>query len=162
MDDVEMIFSGACDDPHHIPSVERFQHSIDAVDDAWRFSQEFAVKRVTLLSQCFDLGGRESLFFHEVPGSLSLDEEHLEVLFGRQGNADCSENVLGRLEVDMLGVDQHAVVVPEDRSNHSEAALLTSIISPEAQASRVAMNPCCSSRRAISGGTFAACPSGHD
>src|SRR5262249_36939202 len=142
MDDVEVIFSGACDDPHQIPSVERFQHSIDAVDDAWRFSQKFAVKRVALLSQCLDLDGRESLFFHEVPGRLSVDEEHFEVLFRRQGNADRSEDALGRLKVEVLGVDQYAVVVPEDRSNHSEAALLTSIIRPEAQASRVAMNPC--------------------
>src|SRR5262245_17059523 len=53
-----------------------------------------------------------------MPGASTLDEEQLDVLSLGELDARRGEHLLRRLEVQMFGVDEHAVVVEEDRLDH--------------------------------------------
>ena len=51
----------------------------------------------------------------QMPRAAAFDQKELDVLRFGQRNADRLERLARRLEVEMLGVDEDAVVVPEDR-----------------------------------------------
>jgi hypothetical protein len=54
-----------------------------------------------------------------VPGALPLAQEQLDVGGGVELHADAGQRLLVRAEVQVLGVDEDAVVVEQDRVEHA-------------------------------------------
>src|SRR6266853_4982244 len=114
-----MIFSGAGDHAHHVPAAKRAKRLDDAGNQAWSLLEPAAVELVPFLAQPGDVVRTDAPLRGQMPGAVPVDEKEIDVLLLGEGNADRLEHVLRRLKVQVLGVDQHAVVVPEDRFDHA-------------------------------------------
>ena len=70
-------------------------------------------------AQRIDVGRAEAALAREVPGAPPLAQEQLDVRGGVEIDPDARQRLLVRAEVEVLGVDEDAVVVEQDRVEHA-------------------------------------------
>src|SRR4030095_15197691 len=117
-----MIGIGAGHDAHRHPSMQGGQRRLDAIERCDPLRKPLRVARVAFAAQAFDFGiagGRAEGLEDAAP----LPQPNVDVLRRAQCDPGLRQHVSCRLEVELLGVDQHAVVVPEDRLEHRYAVI---------------------------------------
>src|SRR5438046_2061456 len=99
--------------------MQRLERAGGAVDRARVFPEQRAIAVVAHLAQAADLLRRSSPLGEEMPRPAILAKVVLEIVGLRQRDAGGGHDLLRRLKVEPLGVDEDAVVVPEDRFDHA-------------------------------------------
>src|SRR5204862_1435563 len=119
VNEVEVIAPRAGHDAHEVLAVKGGERIGGALDGARLPPQQLAVPIVTGLPQPCNLLRRRAAFGEQVPGAPILPEKVLEVLRFGQRHAGRRHDLLCGLKVEPFGVDENAVVVPEERLDYS-------------------------------------------
>ena len=96
----------------------RVEDARDSGDNTRCLNEPARVEGVALVPQPVDVARTDALCLRQMPGSPALHQEQFDVLLLRERNAGRTQDVLSGLEVQMLGLDQDAVVVPENGFDH--------------------------------------------
>ena len=88
MNQIEVVFSGAGHDPHHIVAVEGSEYGRNARHQQRRFSQPVSVELIALGAEPLDLPWGNTLLLGQMPGSPALDQKEFFVLFLSESNVD--------------------------------------------------------------------------
>src|ERR1700730_15937361 len=121
MNQIEVIFSRTRDDPHDVLVAKRVKDVGDSGNETRGLKQQTCVEGVAFVPQPVNFGRSCTLFFRQMPGTSTLNEEQLDVLLLCEWNAGRTQYVLGCLEVQVFGFDQHAVVIPKDGLYHQDS-----------------------------------------
>jgi hypothetical protein len=113
---------GAGDDRQPVTPRQRRHDVGHAGDHHVGARHQLEVTAVAGGPQRIDVGGREAPLAREVPGALPLAQEELDVRVGVQADTDTRQRLLVGAEIQVLGVDEDAVVVEKDRVERNQGS----------------------------------------
>jgi hypothetical protein len=119
VDDFEVVPVGAGHDPHSDPSVETAQDLVRALEHRHPRAKKRTVPLVSRRSEPLDLLLGCLPLTGEIEGAATLLERELDEEIPRKVCANRGQHLAGRLEVERLGIDEDAVVVPEHGTDHA-------------------------------------------
>src|SRR5687767_5983777 len=99
--------------------MQRVQRLPDARNQARGFREQRRIERVACRLQRVDPGTSDSPRLGEVPRAGAAHEKEIAVIDFGQLDVNRRQHLPRGFEVEMFGVDEDAVVVPEDGFDHS-------------------------------------------
>ena len=100
--------------------MERRQHRLGAGDFDVLAAQQRPIKRVALALEILDAADRITGIGQQVPGAQVLAQEVFLEGFACELDAMRRHGLAGGFEIETFGVDQHAVVVEKNATDHSK------------------------------------------
>lgn len=83
VDDIKMVFAGACDNPHYIFPAQSFKYLSNTVNENLFLLEQRSIQCVAFVTKLLDVLWTNPFFCGQVPSPFSLYEQKLDiVLFG--------------------------------------------------------------------------------
>ncbi len=118
MNKVEVFLQATGDDGHLTAAVQGAQGVRDAGQGRDALREELGIAAVALSAHVLEGGGRRALVAGQVKGAAAFPQGNADELLAAQHDARFGQNLAGGLKIKGFGVDQHPVIVPENRLDH--------------------------------------------